>query len=201
MDGMWQQYCGGPKTPSVDAYILDLGVLVPCPPLRRRVALVPAMRMAAFELDGAIYACGGVTGPAYYTATVPYVLSLDPRTPGWQSWDDMPTPVSNAGVAVVGSRIYVVGGEARGARPMDEFAQLAAVQCYDAQAGRWDTVTRFAPMRVARSAHVVAALCGWVVVMGGRGDEPMYWPPTNTWEWCTPLPSTHSFARACVVHV
>jgi N-acetylneuraminic acid mutarotase len=133
---------------------------------------------------GSIYVLGGHgLGPGGAQSTnraFRYVIAE-------RKWDELP-PMSEArggqGVAVVGDRIYVVGGRATrnfdGSEP-----SVGLVEAFDTKAGRWSRVTT---MPDARDHLGVAELGGQIYVYAGRIPDgttrtrlDRYDPATNTW--------------------
>jgi N-acetylneuraminic acid mutarotase len=136
------------------------------------------------EHDGAIYVIGGhTTGGGDVLATnrvFRYVIA----TRRWEELASMAEPRGGHGVAVIGDRIYVVGG--RPNRTFDRSVpSVALVEAFDTRTGRWSRETTMPDPR----DHIgVAALGGKIYVYGGR--EPggrtrerldRYDPVTHAW--------------------
>jgi N-acetylneuraminic acid mutarotase len=111
----------------------------------------------------------------------------------------MPTARAGFGLAVVGSKIYAIGGT----------DWLASNEEYDTTHDNW---TEKAPMPTARAYFGIASYHGKIYVIGGfagRTNETsegspssaneVYDPSTNTWETRTPLPAPRQKITAIVV--
>ncbi len=101
----------------------------------------------------------------------------------WATLAGIPRPRSELGAAVVGGRIYVVGG----------FGGTAQVDCFDPTSGTWAAVADL-PAGVHHPG--VAALDGFVYVAGGYTDAGgatdalwAYDPATDVWEPRAPMPT------------
>jgi subtilisin family serine protease len=100
------------------------------------------------------------------------------------NWE-MPTPVYRGAAAVIGAKIYVVGG-------IDASGYLSnALQIFDTSTGTW---TLGAPLPVALYHAAVAVANGKLHVFGGLTDYErsnatyVYGPTANKWSTGTPLP-------------
>ena len=68
---------------------------------------VPRFEMSVADINGKIYAIGGVDINEYLTQTSEI---YDPKLDQWSTAPPIPEPVDHAGVASYGGRMYVVGG-------------------------------------------------------------------------------------------
>ena len=66
---------------------------------------------AAMVLGGTVYLAGGSTSVATGTAAIPTIWAFDPTTGTMLVAGSLRSPVAHAGVAVLGSRAWIVGGE------------------------------------------------------------------------------------------
>ena len=145
---------------------------------------------AVATLDGKLYAVGGGTitpgnswlrtGQVYDRGTIPEGT--------WASGTSMPLGRCCAGAAVLGERLYMVGGVVEG-QPAPAASNTA--EFYDPSATAW---TSIANMNTARHSPGVAATGGKLYVMGGSDDggsdgllsAEVYDPSSDTW---TPIAS------------
>lgn len=75
----------------------------------------------------------------------------DPATYTWTTGASMPTARSNAGAAVFGNEIFVLGGVLEG-----QFAPITTVEAYDPAADTWRT--NVAPMPIGRAEFTAVSL-------------------------------------------
>ena len=66
----------------------------------------------------------------------PFLTRYDPRSDTWCTVAPMGMCRDAVGVAVLGDRLFAVGG-------YDGQSYLSAVECYDPQTGEWTTVSTF----------------------------------------------------------
>lgn len=110
----------------------------------------------------------------------------------WTEKAPMPVPVASFGYAVLGDKIYVVGGESAG-------ASMNTLQRYTPSTNKWETDTghggTLAPLPQPRSfGFVCQVLSGRIHCMGGwqngayRGDHFIYDPTSNAWSTGPALP-------------
>jgi N-acetylneuraminic acid mutarotase len=114
----------------------------------------------------------------------------------------MPIPVSNAGAASIGSKIYVVGGSTENDDGDD--IPVAHLQIFDTATKTWATGPSL-PKALMKCA--VTSLGGKVYAMGGmvKGsgttytaikDTYVFDPVANAWDVKTPVPNATAFAAA-----
>ena len=200
--GGWSNVALEDPATSVHAYNPDIDSWVNGPALPMAMSA-----MAAAELIGSIFVCGGwlrIEDEQGGHPTNGSLLMLDPRTRAWATLPAMPTPV-HAHAAVVAGRMYVSGGAT------DEAGRATAqtfLQSYDLVAGRWDTSC--VPMAQARMAHAVAALHGEVWALGGQwwgadqsyhrlASVEVYSPQLITWRSGVSLPHVWQGGACAVV--
>jgi len=134
---------------------------------------------------------------------------LDVRSGHWKRIADAPSARNSAAGAVIGDKIYVVGGrqmvkQADGrARPVN----VATLEVYDPATGRWETR---APMPLAQGGLAAAAHGGKLLVFGGEQFVPqakvfaeswVYDPQTDRWSALPPMPTPrHGHGAAVVGH-
>ncbi|XP_061411634.1 kelch-like protein 18 isoform X1 [Lethenteron reissneri] len=106
------------------------------------------------SLAGRVYAVGGLNSAG---DAVTMVEVYDPLTNRWEACCPMGSPRSRVGVAVLGGRLYAVGGS-------DGQERLSSVEVYDPDTNTW---TKVASMNSKRSAMGVAVLDGQIYVCGG----------------------------------
>jgi N-acetylneuraminic acid mutarotase len=121
---------------------------------------------AAASYRGSMYVLGGYTG---FPENGPlHGLAVDetgrffryrPLTDTWTELTPMPTSRGALGAAVIGHRLYAVGGFSAA------LGTLARLEIYDFRTGRW---SRGPDMRTPREHLAAAALEGDLYVFGGR---------------------------------
>ena len=133
----------------------------------------PRFSPAAAVLDGKIY----VTGKLHNCKKVEV---YDPKTNTWATTPPMGTSRRYHGMAALGGKIYVAGGEA-----------FSSVEAFDPQTSRWAAV---APMSTARKALSLTAVRGKLYAVGGMGSSDTflataeaYDPQQNRWEAVAPM--------------
>ena len=131
-------------------------------------AEVPAARRrgsaGAVVYQGQIYMVAGSTGGHGSSGTRQVQFdAYNPYTGAWTVLPDAPTPRDHVQAAVVGDRLYVVGG-----RDGSLASSVTIVDVYDFAAGTWSTLA--ATMPTPRSASAVAVLGTEILVMGGESN-------------------------------
>ena len=132
---------------------------------------------------------------------------FDPATRRWSARAPAPTARNSAAAAVIGGKIYVVGGR-RFIRSTDgqvRMTNYALLEVYDPERDRWETR---APMPRAQGGLGAAAVDGKLHACGGEQWQPeqavmsecwSYDPATDRWQPLTPLPTArHGIGMAAV---
>jgi N-acetylneuraminic acid mutarotase len=125
-----------------------------------RVAPLPQAvnHAAAVGHRGALYVVGGYTARSGLGRETGALWRLDPGADRWTALPDAPTARGALAAGVIGDRLYVVGGVARG-------RALRRLEIYDFRTRRW---SRGPAMRTARE-HLAAAVHGGALyVLAGR---------------------------------
>jgi N-acetylneuraminic acid mutarotase len=150
------------------------------PPLPRALNHV-----ALAAVGDAIYALGGETDRLRLGDVVAESWRYDIAARRWDPIAPMPTARGAAATAVLGHRIYVVGGLAGR-------ASLETVESYDVDTDRW---RREPPMSTRRNHLATAALDGLVYALGGRAEDEesvrtfeRYDPRTGRWTRLADVP-------------
>jgi N-acetylneuraminic acid mutarotase len=132
-----------------------------------------------------------------------YVLDLNNLTIGWKTAAPLLVPVNQAGSAVFGGKIYVVGG-ARG----HDAAGVAqkTLQVYDETTNKWQ---KLADMPTARDhiASSVIVVGNRIIVLGGESSYNVtsklvsaYTPSSNTWVELTQMQAARSGGVAALLN-
>jgi Kelch motif protein len=155
-------------------------------------------------VDGILYV-GGIAGSCNTSLLGCGLLeAYNPATDTWSYKTPMTYPRFDAGGAVAGSILYVVGGFF-----LNHFTEdfgVPTLEAYDPRSNRW---TKKTDMPTARFSLGAAAVDGILYAMGGdtgkNGPDPIlgtveaYDPVTNTWTTKAPMPTPRSnFAVAAV---
>lgn len=173
---------------------------------------LPELRFEGYAvaLGAKVYYLGGITGMSGVptsAAPSPKVDVFDPVTSTWSSGPPLPAdaPRHHLAVAVVGTRIYVLGGftgiigtNAPGAA----FVPVATTYAFDGS--NW---TALANQPVARGAATAQAIGGIVYVAGGGSDDThtlgdlyAYDPATDSWTRRAPMPTSREHLASCAVN-
>ncbi|HEV3240139.1 MAG TPA: kelch repeat-containing protein [Casimicrobiaceae bacterium] len=131
--------------------------------------------VAFAEYRGRIYAFGGFVPPASGPpawAPINSAWEYDPATDAWKALAPMPTGRGAAVAAVVGDRIYVIGGATTppGSReiavhPARPHVSVGVVEEYDPAANTW---RERSSMPTPRNHATAGAVNGKIYVIGGR---------------------------------
>ena len=133
----------------------------------------PRQELAAAQLDGKIYAVGGLGGRA--NANEIY----DPAADRWTLGADLPIGTDHAWAVALGARLYVGGGTSN------------RVFSYDPAADDWTEVASSA--FVHGGTPVAAVIDGRIFVAGGAGggmagnELEVYDPATDRWTTLAPM--------------
>ena len=143
--------------------------------------------VAVTELNGKIYAFGGFVPPqSGPPAWIPIdnAWEYDPAADSWKALASMPTKRGSPVAAVVGGKIYVIGGAttAPGAKepivhPARPHITIGTVEEYDPATNTWRART---PMPTARNHAGVGVVGGKIYVIGGRTGAAFISVATNT---------------------
>jgi len=190
-------YIGGlnqwPGLHSADVYIYDpatdsFSQGAPMPSERARGAGGVAVH------NGKIYYVGGL----HDGVAVPWLDVYDPVANSWTSLPDMPTARDHFHAAVIGGKLYAIGG-----RNVLIGATTAANEVYDISAGQWST--GLAPLPTPRGGFAAAALGDEVLIIGGEGAGSQafntveaYNVLTDTWRTLAPMPTGRHGIQAAV---
>lgn len=140
-----------------------------------------------------LYFFGGTSRPAGTTLDPDepdvWALNLDGGT-SWTAKAGLPNPRNHIGSAVVGGKLYAIGGQHK----EDETHGLQNdLHRYDPATNAW---TALADMPTARSHTGVVVRDGQIIVVGGTepgnvasADATVYHPATNTWSKLPDLPA------------
>jgi len=134
--------------------------------------------------DGKLFYLGGLNadGDAVANADV-----YDPATNAWTPLFDMPTARDHLGAAVIGGRLYVVGG-----RQAAFGTEIAATEALDLTSLRWRG--GLAPLPDPRAGSAASVAGDEIVVIGGESpdgvheDVDAYHPGTDTWRTLAAVP-------------
>jgi N-acetylneuraminic acid mutarotase len=123
------------------------------------------------------------------------LVNAEENQPSWKSMSSMPTPRGGFGVAVVGGRIYAIGGLNENNSP------LSVTEEYNPQKNEWVTKT---PMPTPRSGFAIAVYQNKIYVIGGTvgsgyiGNNEVYDPATNKWQTKASMPTPRADLSASV---
>lgn len=132
---------------------------------------------------------------------------LDTRSGRWERILDAPSARNSAAAAVIGDKIYVVGGRQMLKQPdgRQRPVNVATLEVYDPATRRWETR---APMPQAQGGLAAAAYDGKLYVFGGEqfvpsskvfADAWVYDPRTDRWSALPAMPTPRHGHGAAVV--
>ncbi len=164
----------------------------------RAPLLVPRSETAVAGLGDQIYVMGGYGGDRKVSEVVQV---YDSRTDTWAYGPPLPLPTHHAMPAVVGGRLFLIGGENGGSgTPSDPSTFTDAVYELDPASGTWRSR---APMPQPRSAGGVGIIGGKVYVAGGRPphghDFAVYDPDADAWTTLPDLPTQRNHLTTGVI--
>jgi len=194
-------------------------------------AYMPTARtnVQAAVVNGKLYAIGGkdvvdnIDAAGMWLGTYIFPLSVnevyDPATNTWTTKAPMPTARGNHAAAVIGGKIYMVGGQIATTLPVlptatspgmnGVYADTAINEEYDPVANTWTTK---APMPTARRNLSAEVINGKVYALGGQGPNltggvrqiyahnEEYDPVANTWAIKAPMPTARRSLGVAVLN-
>ena len=99
------------------------------------------------------------------------------------------------GVAVLGGRVYISGGN-------DGISRLGSVECFDIVAGKWTTIS---PMSTPRDGVCLTELGSRLIAVGGingpsyLNTAEIYDPRTDTWEFVSDMHTCRAASGLAVI--
>ena len=146
-------------------------------------------RMAAVTFDGMIYVFGGADRRSGNVLDAVEVYNPEAGERGaWKKLAKLPKAVSAASAAVIGDKIYVIGGWDRGAQQ----EVYGTVFEYDPKEDEFDQKRDMPTPRgglgVAAFGGKIYAIGGWDLEEGVLNVVEVYDPTTDTWEAKKPMP-------------
>lgn len=173
---------------------------------------LPSHHVALAEINGKIYVLGGFTKPASGpTAWVPIdnTWEYDPSADSWKPLAPLPTKRGSPNAAVVGGRIYVIGGATThpgshesSIHPARPHRSSDANEAYDPATNTW---TRRSPAPTPRNHAAAGVVNGKIYFLGGRlgagfitrasntDITEVYDPATDQWgPLLAPMPTARS---------
>src|SRR5436189_2726361 len=139
--------------------------------------------LAAAELDGKIYAAGGMVGETGRFLSV--FQRFDPKENDWTTLPQLPIPTRAGAGAALDGKVYVFGGQT-------EAGVTKRVLAYDVATRTWEEQARL-PRPIFNAAAV--AMDGKIYVLGGFSDGRelksvyVYDPAADSWTDSTPMPA------------
>jgi len=160
--------------------------------------------LTAEFISGILYAVGGDKDPAFIAGGYhPYGQTTtneayDPATDSWTVKTPMPTARHHHAAAVVGERLYIIGGRYGLAYADHIFNNSAANEMYDPVQNKWFIME---PIRTSRSGAAAASVNGSIYVFGGEtknyptesqhtySENEKYDPLANSWTQGQSMPT------------
>ncbi|MGQ0810901.1 MAG: Kelch repeat-containing protein [Nitrospiraceae bacterium] len=169
----------------------------------RSLAAAPTKRteVVAAALQGKIYVVGGFAEPGFGNvmnlAITDMVEMYDPSTNRWTTKAPLPAKLHHAGAAVIGDRLYIVGGYTQSF--LSVWHPVATLYVYDPSQDRW---TEGLAMPTARGALAVTDHAGKIFAIGGYDGArnsaavEVYDPAGNSWRIRASLPTARDHLAA-----
>ena len=166
--------------------------------------------MAVGGSDGKLYAIGGSNAVNGFNDRIPLstVEAYDPTTNTWSTKAPMPTPRYELAGAILGGKIYAMGGVA------ESTGDLSNLERYDPTTDTWTALASWpstadpcnSGLSVSgRSQLAAAAKKGMVYAIGGTQEDFValclvlaYNPGTNTWSTAAQMPTARAGLAATV---
>jgi hypothetical protein len=163
-------------------------------------ASLPRPRYAhcACAVGNAMYVLGGIErNERVGDETVKSVLKFDCLLQTWSEVAPMPEERDSAGACVLGSDIYIFGGNA------EDGALTSSTYRFNTETNEWATL---APMPEAKSRHSVSVLDGLIYMMGGIDEHyntvssvHRFDPLANIWSAVAPMSVARSMFGSFVL--
>ncbi len=175
----------------------------PLPGTWTTLASAPTKRteVTAAVLGGMIYVLGGFAEPSLSNLSSMTITDrvevYDPATDEWTTRAPLPVGLHHAAAAVVGNRLYVIGGYRQ--KFLALWHPTATVYMYDTETDAW---TERSPMPTPRGALAVAESGGKLYAIGGydgtrnRAEVEVYNPVGDAWTAAAPLPTPRDHLAA-----
>jgi N-acetylneuraminic acid mutarotase len=143
-------------------------------------------------LDGWLHYFGGTNLARNLDVVDHWALPLADPAAGWERRASLSNGRHHMGSAVLGGKIYAIGGQKR---HDDHLVVQGTVEAYDPATDSWTTRASL-PLPRSHIANSTFVLGGRIVVAGGEVDHlesvaavSAYDPATNGWVSLTPLPT------------
>ena len=144
-------------------------------------------------LDGRLHFFGGTSAGRAADVGEHWALDLSNQGAGWVARAPLPNPRHHMGAAVLGGRIYAIGGQ----HMHDEtLVTQDDVHAYDPATNAW-TQRADLPKAIGHISSATFEMDGRIMVLGGEiahntvlRDTYAYDPDTNAWTALTSLPGT-----------
>src|SRR5574341_1840597 len=146
-----------------------------------------AQHLAVVEFNGKIYVFGGFVPPTSGPpAWVPInnAWEYDPANDSWKALAPLPTKRGSPNAAVVGGKIYVIGGagthpgsKETAVHPARPHRSLGTNEVYDPATNTWETRQ---PMPTARNHAAVGVVNNKIYIIGGRSGAAFSTRASNT---------------------
>jgi N-acetylneuraminic acid mutarotase len=144
-------------------------------------------------LNGWLHYFGGTNKARTLDVTDHWALQLSNQTAGWQRRASITNGRHHMGSAVLGGRIYAIGGQHH---HDSQLVTQGTVEAYNPGTNQW-TLRASIPKPRGHISNSTFVLDGRIVVAGGEtssgvriADVNAYDPGCNCWASLTPLPST-----------
>lgn len=156
--------------------------------------------------NGKFYWVGGLEGGHGEPATsYAWFDEFDPVTGQWTVLPDAPRPRDHFQAAVVGGKLYLIGGR-DGSDPSLFNATIAEVDVYDFATGQWATLPASANLPTPRAGTTTAVLGSEIIIIGGESqaqtaahaEAEAFDTRSQTWRTLAPLQQGRHGTQAAV---
>jgi len=197
-----------------DTYDYNSGVLIwpganPPSPWQQKASMpTPRLSLAAGEVNGKIYALGGMSSSMPGEDPLNAVEEYNPVYNIWTIKSPMPTSRYRFAVGVINGKLYAIGGTIKIALSPNSwtFPDTNVVEEYDPVTNTWATKS---PMPTARNSLAAAVINGKIYLIGGHISSPYgrftgiveeYDPATDSWTSRTSMPTPRAMLAVSVIN-
>ena len=160
----------------------------------------------AVVYGGLIYVVNGIQN-GHWDGHVAWFDSFNPKTGEWKTLADSPHPRDHFQAAVIGHKLYVLGGRRSSvATNQDVALTTAEVDVYDFHTQKWSTLPATANILTQRAGCTTVVVKGRILVIGGEGMKDgqrvtfnaveAFDPKTGQWTALAPLPENRHATQA-----
>lgn len=115
-----------------------------------------------------LYVVCGITN-GHWDGHVAWLDALDLKTGQWRRLPDAPRPRDHFQAAIIGDKLYAVGGRRSSAATKETFnLVISEVDVFDLKTGTWSTLPASSNLPTPRAGSMTHAHGPWLIVIGGE---------------------------------